>query len=162
PAAKLYYLELYLKTLWGEDFDEKYDEYNVDDVVFGVYSGEKDSDGKPTKTAKDEQVLSWLEAAFEDATYKVNEVLQGIYHGTGEDLTSAISVYLDKVITVGYNEILDETIEEGDVRIGTVIVDEDLAELLTKLMDKYTFEGVENSWTKVCYYTQYFCAETPN
>lgn len=187
PAAKLYYLELYLKTLWVEDFDEKYDEYNVDDVVFGVYSGEKGPDGKPTKTAKDEQVLSWLEAAFEDATYnndtnfvaflrelwgaeyeeydatyKVNEVLQGIYHGTGADLTSAISVYLDKVITVGYNEILDETIEEGDVRIGTVIVDEDLAELLTKLMDKYTFEGVENSWTKVCYYTQYFCAETPN
>jgi hypothetical protein len=29
------------------------------------------------------------------------------------------------------------------------------AELLQKLMDKYTFKGVEHSWTKVCYYYDY-------
>ncbi len=186
PSAKLYYLELYLKEIWGEDFEEKYDEYNVDDVVFGVYSGEKGPDGKPTKTAKDEEVLSWLEAAYSnskycnnttfvaflhelwgaeyeeyDALYKVDEVLAGTYHGRGTDLTEEISAYLDKVIKVG-DVISGETVEAGDVRIGTVIVDEELAVLLSKLMDKYTFEGVENSWTKLCYYTQYFCEATPN
>jgi hypothetical protein len=31
-------------------------------------------------------------------------------------------------------------------------VDARLAELLQMLMDKYTFAGVENSWTKLCYY----------
>ena len=34
-------------------------------------------------------------------------------------------------------------------------VDEQLAEILTMLMDKYTFENVENSWLKVCYYYDY-------
>ena len=28
----------------------------------------------------------------------------------------------------------------------------ELAEILQKLMDKYTFEDVDNSWLKICYY----------
>ena len=48
------------------------------------------------------------------------------------------------------DEIL--TIEEGDERIGCVIVDKELSELLQVIMDKYTFEGVETSWRKMCYY----------
>ena len=40
-------------------------------------------------------------------------------------------------------------------RVGCVEVDAELAELLQKLMDKYTFAGVDHSWTKLCYYYDY-------
>ncbi len=73
--------------------------------------------------------------------YQLTDVLNGIYHGQGEDLTDEISAYLDDMITTGSEE-----------SIGCVVVTKDLAEILQKLMDKYTFENVENSWLKVCYY----------
>ena len=101
-------------------------------------------------------------------TYRVNDVLDGNYHGEKDengnpiDYTAEMKNYLSKVIKAGYNAQLKETISAGDERIGCVIVDERLAELLTVIMDKYTFEGVENSWAKLCYYHQYFCAATPN
>jgi hypothetical protein len=37
-------------------------------------------------------------------------------------------------------------------RVGCVEVDKELADILQKLMDKYTFEGVDYSWKKLCYY----------
>ena len=94
--------------------------------------------------------------------YKVEEVLAGIYHGNGTDCTAEISKYLNKIITVGYNEQLDEIIEANDDRIGCVVVDNNLANLLQALMDKYTFEDVEGSWAKLCYYQQFFCVVTPH
>ena len=93
--------------------------------------------------------------------YQLEDVLAGIYHGDGEDYTDEIlAIATTKLIKVG-TVIGEETIEAGDSRIGCVIVDEELANILQLLMDKYTFEGVENSWTKICYYSQYFCAATP-
>ena len=56
---------------------------------------------------------------------------------------------------------VEVVVEEGSSMIGCVAVDARLAEILQLLMDKYTFEGVENSWLKLCYYEQYFCAATP-
>ena len=102
--------------------------------------------------------------------YKVDEVYKGIYHGEGEDYTEIIRGYLNNVIKPGYNADLDVVIEEGDERIGCVVVTKELAEILQLLMDKYTIMNgtepntwsVENSWTKVCYYSQYFCVATPN
>ena len=79
----------------------------------------------------------------------------------GNDYTEKAREIYSRVITEGYNETLGEYIEAGDERIGCVIVTDDVVELLQKLMDKYTFEGVENSWRKLCYYHQYFCAATP-
>ena len=79
----------------------------------------------------------------------------------GDCTEQAREIYANRIV-VGYNEILGEYIQEGDERIGCVIVTDEVAELLQKLMDKYTFKGVENSWRKLCYYHQYFCAETPN
>jgi hypothetical protein len=101
--------------------------------------------------------------------YKIEEVFQGITHGDGQDYTETIKKYLDKVIVAGYNAQLGETIKAGDARIGCVVVTEELAAVLQLLMDKYTFMNgvepntwsVENSWTKLCYYSQYFCAATP-
>ncbi len=79
-------------------------------------------------------------AEWEDI-YKLEEVLAGTYHGPGEDLTDDIQAYVSKMITNSAPELE-----------GCVLVDEDLAELLQALMDKYTFSGVKNSWTKLCYY----------
>ena len=78
----------------------------------------------------------------------------------GKDCTElAREIYANRIVE-GYNETLGEYIQAGDERIGCVIVTDQVAELLQQLMDKYTFK-VENSWTKLCYYHQYFCAETP-
>lgn len=74
-------------------------------------------------------------------TYRLEDVYEGIYHGSGPDLTEEMRGYLGKVITTGSAE-----------KHGCVVVDERLAEILQLLMDKYTFSGVEHSWTKLCYY----------
>ena len=76
--------------------------------------------------------------------YQLKDVYAGRYHGRGEDYTEEIRAYLDDIITTGPEE-----------RRGCVVVTEDLAELLQQLLDKYTFSGVENSWTKMCYYYDY-------
>lgn len=88
----------------------------------------------------------------------------------GEDLTELARSFLAKKIVAGYNADLDEVIAEDDDRIGCIIVTEELAELLQKLMDKYTFmngeapdnlTSIDHSWTKLCYYHHYFSAVTP-
>ena len=79
-------------------------------------------------------------------TYQIDDVLAGKYHGKGEDLSEEISEYISKII------------KDGSVKDGCVPVDEELASILQLLMDKYTFEGVEYSWLKVCYYYNYLGA----
>ena len=76
--------------------------------------------------------------------YQLEDVYEGRYHGRGEDLTEEMRGYLDQIITRGPEE-----------RIGCVAVTERLAEILQMLMDKYTFENVDHSWTKLCYYYQH-------
>ena len=94
------------------------------------------------KAADDYLRQQWGEEYDANAeAYQLEDVFMGRYHGRGEDLTEAISAYLDKMITSGPQE-----------RIGCVPVDAELAEILQKLMDKYTFSGVDYSWTKLCYY----------
>ena len=185
--AYSFYLKLYLKELWGADYAAKMEEYMVEDVLAGIYHGEYDEKGVPTKSENDLYILGlrdsmesnsdyntndnfkaflkeyWGEDSYEGymTEYMVDDVLAGIYHGSGEDYTDAISAYLDKIIVAGEHEELG-TITEDDIRLGCVMVDEELAELLTVIMDKYTFEGVEFSWLKLCYYSQYFNAATPN
>ena len=80
--------------------------------------------------------------------YQIEDVFAGKYHGKGEDLTDEISSYLDDIITSGSEE-----------RRGCVVVTERLAEILQLLMDKYTFEDVDQSWLKLCYYYDYLGPE---
>ncbi len=126
-------------------------------------------------------------------TYKIDEVceifLSGSeqYHGTGTDRTEEIRAYISKIVKVGSTVLVvndagtaleEVTItKEDDPMIGCVAVDENLADILQDLMDKYTFmqldedlsdedgtkvyESVENSWRKLCYYSHYFCEATP-
>ena len=82
------------------------------------------------------------------AEYQLEDVYAGIYHGRGEDYTDRVRAYLDDLIDDGHEE-----------RKGCVIVDEELAELLQLLVDKYTFAGVDHSWTKLCYYYQHLGPE---
>lgn len=81
-------------------------------------------------------------AEWEDI-YKLEEVLEGKYHADGEDLTEAIKSYLDKKIPYS---------EDAPELEGCVPMDAELASILQALMDKYSFSGVKNSWTKLCYY----------
>ncbi|MBQ3528143.1 MAG: TlpA family protein disulfide reductase [Clostridia bacterium] len=72
--------------------------------------------------------------------YQIDDIFDGRYHGKGPDLTDDIKAYVDKI---------DKSGTELD---GCVVVDERLAEILQELMDKYTFDDVEHSWLKLCYY----------
>ena len=88
--------------------------------------------------------------------YQMDDIIEGIYHGRGPDYTEAMRAYLDK--------LEDGTDGVGDAivypeRQGCVPVDEELAKMLQALMDKYTFPGVDHSWTKLCYY--YKALEAP-
>lgn len=76
--------------------------------------------------------------------YQLEDVLNGIYHGTGKDLTAEIKSYTSKMYSGSAKE-----------RVGCVAVDARLAEILQMLMEKYTFEDVDNAWIKLCYYYDY-------
>ena len=90
----------------------------------------------------------WGDAYAEyDAIWKLEEVLAGTYHGTGKDLTADIQAFISEKIPYS---------ADAPELEGCVAVTEDLAKLLQALMDKYTFEGVTNSWTKLCYYYKTF------
>ncbi len=89
--------------------------------------------------------------AFEEyaAEYLLDEVLAGKYHGAGEDMTEVARKYAGMLIGAS---------EQAPELQGCVAVNAELADLLWKLMDKYTFAGVENSWTKLCFYYQHLGA----
>ncbi len=74
---------------------------------------------------------------------KVEEVLDGIYHGKGKDMTAVIQKYA-------------AMLEKSGDKEGCVAVTEELAQVLQMLVDKFSYKDVENSWTKVCYYYDYF------
>ena len=76
------------------------------------------------------------------AEWQLEAILAGDKHGSGIDLTEAASAYLDDLLTA----------DDAPELEGCVAVDATLAQLLQKLMDKYTFSGVDHSWTKLCYY----------
>ena len=87
------------------------------------------------------QYLAGLDVAYNLEV--VNEIFDGIYHGKGGNYTDEMLAYVDKMIT--------GDAEHPELE-GCVPVDARLAELLQMIMDKYTFEGVENSWLKMCFY----------
>lgn len=81
--------------------------------------------------------------SYEENLWLYEDVKNGKFHGTGEDHTATVSKYLDKII------------RDGSEKDGCVAVTEELAEILLQLMSKYTFENVDHSWTKLCYYYDY-------
>ena len=108
-----------------------------DDNRILAYLAQNDGDVKKTE----EQLRKeWGEDFDQYAeSYMIEDVFDGIYHGKGEDYSDEIRAYAKKMAT------------GGDLK-GCVAVDERLGQLLQMLMDKFTFEDVDNSWIKVCYY----------
>ena len=125
----------------GFDFSKTEDDL----YILGVMEA---NDNDPEKTI--DYLKAYWGAEYEGYAeiYQLDDVLAGKFHGKGEDLTEEISTYLDKMITSGGEEIR-----------GCVAVDERLAEILQMLLDKYTFENVDHSWAKVCYYYDYLGPE---
>ena len=103
---------------------------------------QNDNDQAKTDAALKELWGEDFDANYE--IYKVEEVYAGKYHGKGQDYTDRIKTYLSKMIKDGKAE-----------RKGCVLVDKELAEILQMLMDKYTFENVDQGWLKLCYYYDY-------
>ncbi len=97
---------------------------------------------------KDEDKLKEMWGANFDTyweMYQMEDIIKGVYHGKGKDMSNEIKAYVAKMLDEeGYPE-----------RQGCVVVDKQLAEILQALMDKYTFAGVDHSWTKLCYYYEY-------
>ena len=72
-------------------------------------------------------------------------MIAGIYHGMpNADFTAIAKSYADQAYTA-------ENAPAPEL-VGCVAVNEELAAVLQRLMDKYTFAGVKNSFTKLCYY----------
>ena len=103
---------------------------------------QNDNDQAKTDAALKELWGEDYDANYE--IYKVEDVYAGKYHGKGKDYTEKIKEYLPKMISDGKAE-----------RKGCVLVDKELAEILQMLMDKYTFENVDQGWLKLCYYYDY-------
>lgn len=151
----------YFKEMWGDEYEESARNNLLDDVLNGILHGRK------AKTENDKYIVSLLndykrtygkdnwkqgfialwgdEYTTKYAEYKVDEVAAGIYHGEYLDYTDEAEAYIEKMMNA-------TTHPDNPELHGCVEVDEKLAEILQVLMDKFTFEGVEHSWTKLCYY----------
>ena len=116
-------------------------DFSKDEADTYVLNAMSYNDNDPEKTRQYLKTLWGADYEENYELYKVEDVLAGIYHGSGEDYTEIMRQYEKKIITSGAAELR-----------GCVVVDEQLAEILQKVMDKYTFEGVETSWRKMCYY----------
>ena len=172
---------LYLQTLltvgkdalyasWGtgmttEEKEEVWLSYCMDEVLKGNYRGLEGEDNSEALIAQAEEwaelvmnagkaYLKTLDKWSSDfdywwSYYKMDDIILGIYHGPAYDYTEIIGEYIDNM--------LDEA--DHPERQGCVAVDEELGKILQILMDVYTFEGVENSFVKLCYYYEPLYAE---
>ena len=117
----------------GFDFSKSEDDLYIL-AILDKYDGDQ---AKAIEYLKEQ----WGEGYEETAkNYKLDEVLAGKYHGGGKDLTEEIKKYVAKMETA-----------PAELK-GCVVVDKRLAEILQMLMEKYTFENVDDAWLKVCYY----------
>jgi len=127
---------MYTKTYYNSELEDKYEKYGL--------AGLREYWGTD------------YEAAWE--LYQVEDVLSGEFNGSGANYTDRMQEIYDENIKYVYDDNGNLTIEfdkEHPEMQGCVAVTAELAELLQMLMDKYSFYGVENSWTKLCYYYDY-------
>ena len=155
-------LQYILEQLKEELSPEKYAELNEGDLLISIINGKTETEDTELKTsiekhraafkankelAKGYFKVMWGEDYDEYAQInQLEDVLNGKYHGINKDYTEDVKAYIAKMIP--------ETDEREELH-GCVAVDEKLAEMLQALMDKFTFEGVDHSWTKLCYYYEY-------
>ena len=121
-------------NMGGFDFSKTEDDL----YIIGIMK-ENGNDKEKTKQALKELWGDTYDSEY--AAYKVDDVLAGKYHGAGKNLTEDIKKFEKQMITGGAKELQ-----------GCVVMTKELAVILQQLMDKYTFEDVDNAWLKVCYY----------
>lgn len=137
------YLDKYgldgLEDAWGDDYENNYKYYQIDDILEEKYHGYY-VDGVYKSFG--------YEYVTDELTGETTMVLQEIPKNAvpAPDYTALIKKYA---------ELVHNSDTEYVERQGCVAVTKELAEALQTLMDKFTFEGVENSWTKLCYYYEY-------
>lgn len=101
-----------------------------------------------------DKVVTYLKESWGDdyeayvKEYQLEDIMAGRYHGSGKDYTSEIQKYVSQIDKSSNTE-----------RNGCVVATKELTDILQLLMDKYTFEDVDNSWTKLCYYYDYLGPE---
>lgn len=136
-----------LTTVFGHSIVEMIDmggfDFSKSETDGEILAYMKQNDNDVEKTKKYLKELWGDEYEGNAENYQIDDVFAGRYHGDGPDLTEEIRTYVSKI---------DKSNTE---RKGCVVVDQRLAEILQLLMDKYTFEEVENAWLKVCYYYDY-------
>ncbi len=152
------------EQLWEEALEAKWDIYGDEYEIIsqGMYEGVYYDDTDFAKAYKEYAIdgleYHWTPEEFEESweEYQMDDLLAGKFHGRGEDYTERMQQIFDANIIYTDDTKTDIVYDEGyPERQGCVAVDEELAELLQMLMDKYTFMGIENSWTKLCYYYEY-------
>lgn len=127
-----------LQKLWGDEFQENWDYYQMDDIIEEKYHG---------------YIVDGKYVAY-GVTYVTDEI-------TGEVTMEKPEIPKNAVPAPDYSSIIEKYVllmldeEEYPERQGCVVVTEELAGVLQMLMDKFTFPGVDHSWTKVCYYYDY-------
>ena len=77
--------------------------------------------------------------------YQMDDVKNGIFHGTNKDFTPQINAYV---------AMMDNNPDHPE-RQGCVAVTRELAEILDTLVSRELFENVHNGWLKFCFYYNY-------
>ena len=96
-----------------------------------------------------------------DLKYKAYNVTYLEDEVTGEITMVKPEIPKNAVQAPDYSDIIEKYVdlmldeENYPERQGCVAVTKELADVLQMLMDKFTFPGIDHSWTKVCYYYDY-------
>lgn len=128
-----------LREKWGEKFETNWKYYQMDDIIDEKYHG----------YVVDGEYFSSGYVYITD--FDTGETIMELQKAPlGAELAPDYTALIEK-----YEELVHNSETEFVERQGCVAVTKELAEALQMLMDKFTFEGVENSWTKLCYYYNY-------
>lgn len=154
--SALFDLWIIQEMITEEDANTRWLDYSMFEVMNGDFSALEELENAEQLIAQatewrnyvlekeDEWLHDYFGAEYDEkwAYYQMDDVKAGIYHGQAEDYTDEMQAYVAL--------LLDEA--DHPERQGCIAVDEELAKMLQLLMDKETFEGVENSWVKLAYY----------
>ena len=147
---------------------------------FNAFDFSKDDLGQPLVDEEGYYRVNYLDENNNIVRYYVCYDANGEYHEVpeiGADGKTEENGYtyvklseddLKELGYVNYTEYVTKYIEDNMITdenselYGCVKVDAEFAKVLSMLMDKYTFEGIEYSWVKLCYYYKYLGPEKSN
>ena len=155
-----------------DEYDEKWAEYQLEDVRVGTFHNTDNRTGRDKQAQKcleiyetqgKDKLKSYWDAEFDSIVppeednvtdvsewrfqyfweyYQMDDVKAGKFHGDLVNNTDKMIAYL-------------ALMDNGSIdpqRQGCVAVDRDLAKILDTLVSREVFENVQNGWLKFCYY----------